>query len=123
MTSRSTSKTNTPDFAKGKTDWRSNLARAGLVAKGILYLALGFFAIDLAIGGSQSSDQGAIELVASQPFGKWILGILTLGLFALAAWRAIVAFTGDPVEGSEASDRVMFAVKSVLYLGTAIAAL
>ncbi|MBA3640227.1 MAG: DUF1206 domain-containing protein [Acidobacteriota bacterium] len=53
-------------------DWRSTLARAGLVAKGVLYGALGVLAINVASGdaGSQSaSRQGAIELVASQPLG------------------------------------------------------
>jgi hypothetical protein len=124
MTGQGSSNTGSPDVAKGRTDWRSNLARAGLIAKGILYLALGFFAIDLATGvGGESSEQGAIELIASQPYGRWILAALTLGLFALAAWRAIVAFTGDPVEGSEIGDRVVFGVKAALYVGTAVAAL
>lgn len=107
-------------------DWRSTLARAGLVAKGVLYGALGVLAINVASGdaGSQSaSRQGAIELVASQPLGQWLLGILTAGLFALALWQAIMAITGDPVEGSEAKDRAKAAGTALLYLGTAITSL
>src|SRR5688572_20791647 len=94
-----------------QADWRALLARSGLAAKGVLYAALGLLAINVASGdaGSQTaSRQGAIELVASQPFGQWLLGILTAGLFALAAWHIIQAIKGDPVEGSEASDRLKF---------------
>jgi hypothetical protein len=109
-----------------QADWRAVLARSGLAAKGVLYAALGLLAINVASGdaGSQTaSRQGAIELVASQPFGQWMLGILTAGLFALAAWHIIQAIKGDPVEGSETSDRVKFAGKAVIYIGTAITAL
>ena len=108
-----------------QTDWRSALARFGLGAKGVLYAALGLLAINVAAGDAASqtaSRQGAIALVASQPFGQWLLGILTAGLFALAAWHIIQAITGDPVEGSEASDRVKFAGKAAIYVGTAITA-
>ena len=107
-------------------DWRSTLARSGLAAKGVLYAALGVLAINVATGdaaGSAASKRGAIELVASQPFGQWLLGILTAGLFALALWQIVLAFTGDPVEGSEASDRAKYAGKGVIYLSTAATAL
>ena len=107
-------------------DWRSTLARSGLAAKGVLYGALGVLAISIANGGSstqEASKRGAIELVASQPFGQWLLGILTVGLFAMAAWQAILAFTGDPVEGSETKDRVKFGGKALIYLSTASTAL
>ena len=109
-----------------QADWRAVLARSGLAAKGVLYAVLGLLAINVASGkaGSQAaSRQGAIELVASQPFGQWLLGILTVGLFALAAWHVIQAIKGDPVEGSEASDRAKFAGKAVIYIGTAMTAL
>lgn len=107
-------------------DWRSTLARFGLTAKGILYVAIGVLAINVATGdaaSSAASKRGAIELVASQPFGQWLLGILTFGLFALAIWQFILAAQGDPVEGDEAKDRAKFAGKGVVYLGTAISAL
>lgn len=107
-------------------DWRSTLARSGLAAKGVLYGALGVLAINVASGEASSesaSRRGAIELVASQPFGQWLLGILTAGLFALALWNVIMAFTGDPVEGSETKDRLKFGGKAVIYSATAITAL
>jgi len=107
-------------------DYRSTLARVGLTAKGILYAALGVLAINVAMGDTSSeavSKQGAIELVASQPFGQWLLGLLTAGLFALAIWQFILAVKGDPVEGSEGKDRAKYAAKGVIYSGTAVSAL
>lgn len=109
-----------------KADWRAGLARAGLIAKGVLYAAIGVLAIDLVSANAASqtaSKRGAIELVASQPFGQWLLGLLTAGLSALALWRIILAVKGDPVEGSEAKDRAKFIAEALLYLGTATTAL
>jgi hypothetical protein len=107
-------------------DWRSTLARSGLVAKGVLYGALGVLAVNFAMGDTTSeevSNRGAIELVASQPFGRWLLVLLTIGLFALAAWELLRAATGDPVEGREASDRAKYGVKGVLYGAAAVTSL
>jgi hypothetical protein len=107
-------------------DWRSTLARAGLSAKGALYGALGLLAIQVARGQASTgrvTREGAVELVASQPFGQWLLVLFTIGLFCLAAWQAILAFTGDPVEGSETKDRVKYGVKAAIYTATAITAL
>jgi hypothetical protein len=110
----------------GRPDWRSTLARCGLVAKGVLYGALGWLALQIAAGesaGDAATRQGAIELVASQPLGHWLLIVLTIGLLALALWQILLVVTGDPVEGGEARDRVVFAAKALIYLGTAATAL
>lgn len=113
-------------YSATTTDWRSTLARYGLAAKGVLYGAIGLLAIQVAAGTTShgSADQrGAVELVASQPFGQLLLGLLTLGLFCLTAWQAILAVKGDPVEGSDTIDRVKFAAKAAIYLLTAATAL
>ena len=106
-------------------DGKEALGRVGLVGKGALYVIIGVLAIQLASGdgGSDAGSSGAIEWVASQPFGKFLLVALTVSLFALAAWRLLDAVMGDPVEGSEASDRAKYAVKGVVYVGLAISAL
>jgi hypothetical protein len=105
-----------------RADWRSTLARGGLVAKGVLYGALGWLAVQMASGdaaGDAATKRGAIELVASQPMGQLLLGLLTFGLFALAIWQIILVVTGDPVDGREPSDRAAYAGKAFIYLGTA----
>lgn len=113
------------DTSPGRGDWKETLGRIGLVGKGVLYTVIGLLAVQLALGDASSSQgsTGAIQWIAEQPFGKFLLVALTVALFALAAWRLLDAVVGDPVEGSEASDRAKFALKGVLYLGLAIGAL
>lgn len=103
----------------------SVLARAGLVAEGVLYVVIGLLAIELARGdrATDPGTTGAIETVARQPYGQWLLGLLTAGLFAMAAWRTVQAVRGDPVEGDDTSDRVKYAAIAVVYLVLAIGAL
>jgi hypothetical protein len=98
--------------------WRDPLGRAGIAARGVLYLVLGFLAIQFARGevaGEQVNQVGAFETVAEQPLGKFLLVALTVGLAAMTLWRLIQAFVGDPVEGDEAKDRAEYVVKAVIY--------
>jgi hypothetical protein len=100
------------------------LGRVGLVGEGVVYALVGFLALQVAAGNRAQADQiGAVEYVARQPFGKFLLVALTAALFALGAWRLLEVRTGDPVEGSDGGHRVKYAVKGVLYLGVAVSAL
>lgn len=105
-------------------DWRTGMARVGLVAKGVLYLVLGVLALRLAFGdgGSQASQTGAIQTLEGQPMGSLLVGLMAVGLLAHGAWQALLVFTGDPVEGDDAKLRVKFFVKAVIYLGLGVAA-
>ncbi|HEU4842204.1 MAG TPA: DUF1206 domain-containing protein [Ilumatobacteraceae bacterium] len=98
--------------------WRDPLGRAGIAARGVLYLVLGFLAIQFArgeVGSDQVNQAGAFETVAEQPFGKFLLVALTAGLAAMTLWRLVQAFVGDPVEGDEGKDRAEYFVKAVIY--------
>lgn len=110
--------------AAGGGDWKDTLGRAGLVGRAVLYLVIGLLALQLAFGDAADASQaGAIEWIGSLPLGRVLLIGLTACLFALAAWRLLDALIGDPVEGSEASDRVRFAVSGLVYLSFAVASL
>ncbi len=105
-------------------DWRSSVARIGLVGKALLYAMFGLLAIDVATGGTgSSSTAGAIERVAGGSTGQVLLIGLCIGLAALVAWKVLQAIAGDPVEGSDASDRAKFAAKGVVYAGALVAAI
>lgn len=107
-------------------DVRSKVARVGLAGKGALYVLLGFLAIKVAMGDSSSasaSKTGAIQTVAQAPFGKFLLIALTVALIALVVWKFSQAVAGDPIEGSDGSDRAKYAGKGVLYGGAALASL
>jgi hypothetical protein len=79
------------------------LARAGLVARGVIYAIVGVLAIKLALGdgGKTTSQQGALETIAKQPFGKVLLVLMAIGLAGYATWRLVRAALGH---GPEASD-------------------
>lgn len=104
----------------GGPEWRSPLARVGLVAKGVLYLSLGVLATQFVLGRASStgaSRTGAVEQIARQPFGRVLLILLTVGLAALTLWNVVRAATGDPAEGSDAKHRLKFAISALVYGG------
>ncbi len=106
-------------------DWKEPIGRLGLVAQGVVVAIVGFLAIRTAMGEKDeaATSQGAVAWVAQQPFGKFLLVALTIGLFALAVWRLLCVLMGDPVEGSAPKDRVKYAVLGVIYTALAITTL
>src|SRR4051794_15180424 len=68
-------------------------ARAGLAARGLIYVIIGVLAIKVAVGegGSTESQQGALKEIAQQPFGKWLLILTAVGLAGYAVWRLVRA--------------------------------
>src|SRR6478752_7188595 len=117
-------RTTTQAPSPGRGDWKETLGRVGLVGRGVLYAVIGLLALQLALGDSANASQaGAIEWIGSVVVGKVLLVGLTAALFAMAAWRFLDALLGDPVEGSEASDRARFVIIGAIYLSFAVASL
>lgn len=111
---------------QNKADWRSTLGRVGLSARGVLYLAIGYLALQAALGsgsGSNASSGGVFQYLKSQSGGDVMLAVLALGLVAYSLWQLFRAAFGDPVTGSEAKDRAMYAGKGVIYAGVAFSAI
>lgn len=106
-------------------DWKDPVGRLGLLGQGVLATVVGILAIRIAVGDKDeaATSEGAVAWVADQPLGKFLLVALTVSLFALAVWRFLDAWMGDPVEGSEPKDRVKYAVLGVIYLSLAITTL
>lgn len=75
-------------------DWLNALARVGLVAKGVSFALVGVLAIKLAVasGGEATSREGALQSLAQQSFGKFLLIVLALGFAAYALWRFAQTF-------------------------------
>lgn len=126
---------NSPNISSGKASveraargpWVERLARAGLLGRGVVYLLVGFLAIQIAVGGSskEADQQGAFHYVASQPFGQFLLWLLAFGLLGYALWRLTQAVTGnvdDPDPDKQTRERVFAAVKAVIYLSFAYSA-
>jgi len=98
------------------------LARAGLTARGVIYILIGLVAILVAVGqsGKEADQAGALKLVASTPFGLFALWLLGLGFAAYALWRLSEAAFGVTGEGYGAGPRLKSAARAVIYLGFAV---
>jgi hypothetical protein len=98
------------------------LARAGFVARGLVYIIIGILAIRLALGdgGTSASQQGALRTIAAQPFGKALLILVAIGLGGYALWRLVRALLGRGPEGSDSGiDRIGALASGIVYAGLA----
>jgi len=79
------------------------LSRAGFVARSLIYGIIGILALKLALGhGGKTTDQkGALHTVANQPFGKFLLTLVAVGLGGYSLWRLVRAAIGHGPEGSD----------------------
>lgn len=93
------------------------LARAGFVARGLVYLIIAILALELATGqrGTTTNQQEALRQIAEEPFGKVLLVLVAVGLAGYAFWMLCRAAIGH---GTERRDRVG---ERVAALGSAIA--
>jgi hypothetical protein len=97
------------------------LARAGLTARGVIYLLTGWVAVLVALGHSsrEADQQGALQLLAGKPYGLASLFVLGIGFAAYALWRlseAVFGVTGTP---NSADPRLTSLGRAVIYAGFA----
>ena len=95
------------------------LARAGFLARGLVYGIIGVLAFRLAIGagGKITNQQGALHTVAHQSFGKFLLILVAIGLGGYSLWRLLRAAIGHGREGSDSGFERVAAVASGLTYG------
>lgn len=109
--------------------WFERLARLGIAAKGVVYFVIGLLAIQAAIGaGGQATDQtGALSAIVTQPFGKFLLSIIAIGLVGYVLWRIVEAILdpehrGEPVDAKRIVQRLGYALSGFIYAGLAATA-
>src|SRR5437879_9906581 len=100
--------------------WMAFLARLGYAVKGIVYLIIGLLAVQLVAGmGGKATDQnGAIQTISHLPFGRFLLIVVTIGLFGFALWCFIQALFDTEGKGRDAKGiiaRIGYAVTGVAY--------
>ena len=97
-----------PEFA-----W---LARAGLVARGVVYGIVGILALKLAIGsgGKATTQRGALMTLAQEPFGQALLIATAVGLAGYALWRLVRAGIGHGTEQNDSGFKRVAGVASGL---------
>jgi hypothetical protein len=103
------------------------LARAGYVARGVIYGLIGMLAIQLAegVGGPRPNQQGAMNKIAHQPFGHALLLLTAIGLGGYAVWRLTQALVGHTPEYGRHSalDRIGAAGSAVAYAAFCVLAI
>lgn len=77
------------------------VAQTGLIAKGIIYIIIGFIAFFAAFNigrksGQSVSRDSAFSFIEDLPGGPLLLWALALGMFCYSAWRIIQTFRKDP---------------------------
>ncbi|MFE5918073.1 DUF1206 domain-containing protein [Streptomyces sp. NPDC056468] len=101
-------------------------ARAGLAARGVIYLLVGALALQIAFGntGEQADRGGALEELAHQPFGAVLLWALGIGLVGMALWRLSEALFGSVgKDGRSARKRALATVRFAFYVFVAYSVL
>ena len=104
--------------------WVENFARAGFISKGVVYTLIGTLAAMAAfgIGGGQVSSMKEIfKFIYEQPFGKFLLGILAIGLVGYVVWRFIQAIKNPDHETGTSGKvkRVGYAISGLIYASAA----
>ena len=80
--------------------WMKGLTRVGYVARGVLFIVIGFLAFEAAIGkqgGNLTDQNGAMASLAGQPFGKILLIAMVIGLIGFSLWGFVRAIF-DPLD-------------------------
>jgi hypothetical protein len=82
---------------EGLRPWLATYARAGYVAKGLVYLMVGGLALEAALGagGKLTDAAGALRAIGRQPLGKVALVLIGVGLLGHASLRLVQA-VADP---------------------------
>lgn len=113
----------------GSATWFVILGRAGLAARGAVYLVVGGLAAmaGLGIGGGKVVDQQqAVRAIGNSPFGEGALWLVGGGLAAYALWRfaQVLMLGGRSDEGSrKIGKRAIALVSGLAYGGLASTAL
>jgi hypothetical protein len=99
------------------------LARVGLGARGLVYLLVGWIAVQVAFGhsGRQADRQGALQQFARNTGGKALLVVMAVGFAGYAAWRLTQVVSGEPGENGakDWAKRAFSAGRAALYVGFA----
>ncbi|AJD89947.1 hypothetical protein JMA_06300 [Jeotgalibacillus malaysiensis] len=117
------------DTSEEVKPWVRRMGRFGYMSKGAVYGIVGILALlaALGVGGGETTDtSGAMQQVATLPFGEILLWIVGIGLFFYVMWELVRAIFDPQHKGTDAKGiftRIAYAVSGIIYAGLAISAL
>lgn len=74
--------------------WTVRSARAGIGARGVVFLVMGFFMLLAALRsdpGEARGLDGALQALQQQSYGPWLLGLVALGLLGYGIYQLVEA--------------------------------
>ena len=74
--------------------WSKRLGRFGIAARGVVFCIIGLCLMLAALRSDASRVKGlgeALAVLAQQPFGPWLLGVVALGLIAYSIHSLVEA--------------------------------
>jgi hypothetical protein len=99
------------------------LARAGFIGYGLLHVLVAGLAVQIALGrtATEGDQSGAFAVLARNPVGRIVLGLVVLGLAAMAVWQALTAAVGhrDRQGTRRVLERIGSAARVVVYAALA----
>lgn len=100
--------------------WLERLARIGYAVRGVLYGIVGLLAVTLAVGrgGATTDKNGALTTIAGEPFGKFLLVLIVVGLVGYAIWgfvRALLDPLGRGTDAKGIAQRIGYAISGFSY--------
>ncbi|MCI0508646.1 uncharacterized protein DUF1206 [Chromohalobacter marismortui] len=102
----------------------SGTASAGYIAKGIIYITIGWLSLltTLGLGGQYAGTEEVIRTIALWPFGTLLIILLGVGLVAYVLWRLAQAWWDLEHKGNHWTGRLQrlgFAISGILYTALA----
>jgi len=76
-------KLKTGEMSASERTWAKRAGQAGLAARGVVFSIIGFFLIQAALNANPQEARGlggALDTLAAQPYGPYLLGIVAIGL-------------------------------------------
>ena len=93
------------------------LARAGLTARGVIYILVGWVAVLVALGHAarEADQQGALHMLAGKSYGLISLWLLAIGFAGYALWRLSETVFGVNGEPPGPGPRLKSLARAVIY--------
>jgi hypothetical protein len=100
------------------------LARGGFVCYGIIHLLLAWLVLQVAFGnsGKEGDQSGALQTLAHNGFGKFLLVVIVIGMIGLALWQAATAIVGESGGQNDKkaiAERALSGIRAIVYLWVA----
>lgn len=80
------------DLPKGEHLWLTPICQFGLMARGVVWLIIGWIVLRSAVTAGSSEKEGisdALQWLSDTPFGSWLITIISIGLVAFGVYSFI----------------------------------